>query len=76
MVPVGGSNAKQVVLLGRVVSPRGLVPPLKVAVTVVAAVIDAIVQVAAAPLHPPPLQPPNVEPLVAAAVSVTLLPSA
>lgn len=75
VVLVGGSNAKQVVLLGRVLRPRAE-PPEKVAVTEVGAASAEVVHVVLVPEHPPPLHPPNVEPLVAAAVSVTVLPSA
>jgi hypothetical protein len=48
---------------------------LKLAVTVVAALIDTV-QVLAVPVHPPPLHPANVEPEAAAAVSTTDVPLA
>ena len=53
-------------------SVKFVVELLNVAVTVRAAVIDTVHDVAV-PLHAP-LQPPNVDPLAAAAVSVTEVP--
>ena len=46
---------------------------LKLAVTVVAPLINTV-QLAAVPVHPPPLHPANVEPLAAVAVSTTDAP--
>jgi hypothetical protein len=45
---------------------------VKVAVTVAAAV-TVVVQVSAVPEQPPPDQPPKVEPVVGAAVNVTIV---